>query len=393
VFGDVTEATKNQERLRQIEKMELIGRLAGGVAHDLNNLITPLLGYSEILLVNLDPDNPQYTTVDSIRRAAEEARRLTEQLLSFGRRQVVDEKVLDIHTILSECEDIIRHSLREDIDIRFELQASSSWVKVDVNQIKQALINLALNAQESMPDGGSILIKTDSVDIDSSKLSHYPGLAAGEFVTISISDTGLGMDKRQLEHLFEPYFLHPTGSEGTGLGLASVYGILRRHQGLITADSNLGQGSCFTMMLPAADSAESPVESPTTERKGPKGSETIVVVEDDLLVRELTSRILREHGYTVYDADLPSKCLELFDEIGQGVVLLVADVVMPEMNGRELYETLSQKHPTLKVLYMSGYTDRVIARHGVLEQGVNLLQKPFSLVALANKVRAVLDDE
>jgi PAS domain S-box-containing protein len=386
---DVTEQKRLEERLAQAQKMETVGQLAGGVAHDFNNLLAPILGYAELLLRDFEPDDPRRTELDEIRRAAERARTLTRQLLAFSRKQVLEMKALDLAEVVSDFRKMLSRTIREDIDIKIEA-APVGPILGDVHQIEQVVMNLALNARDSMSGPGTLTLEIAEVELDEGFLEGYPEAEPGRYVMLAATDTGTGMDDETLDRIFEPFFTTKEIGKGTGLGLATVYGIVKQHRGIVVARSRLGAGSRFEVYLPRVKDPEEEDDPTPIPRIEATGSETIVVVEDDDMVRDLTCRILRTHGYRVIDAANASDCIEMFESRDEPVDLLLTDVVMPDLNGRQLYEVLSAVRPGLRVLYMSGYTDDVIASHGVLEDGVHLIQKPFSVIDLARKVREVL---
>jgi PAS domain S-box-containing protein len=396
---DVTERTHAEEersrledQLRQAQKIESIGRLAGGVAHDFNNLLAPILGYSEMLLAELTPGDPRFDELTQIRQAGERARDLTRQLLAFSRRQVLELKPVDLRAVLRGFEKLLRRTVREDIRIDLRLPDTLGSVRADVGQIEQVLMNLAVNAQDAMTDGGVITVSLSDVRLDEAFVARHPGSSAGAFVELVVGDTGCGMDTATLERLFEPFFTTKAPGVGTGLGLSTAYGIVKQHGGYILVASKPGRGTTFTIYLPCTDapSAAPRAESPA-DAALPRGTETILIVEDADAVRELTRRALARQGYHLIVVEHPRRCIELVRDHQAPIHLLLTDVVMPDMNGRALYDQLARLRPGLKVIYMSGYTADVIANRGVLEAGLNFLQKPFSIEALAQKVREVLD--
>ncbi len=392
---DVLAAAKEheslQERLRQSQKMESIGRLAGGVAHDLNNLLTPILGYSQLALGTLSREHPLYNDMDQIYLAGQRAQSLTQQLLAFGRKQLLEVQVLSLTQEVRQFEPILSRVIREDVEIEFHLAEPLGSVRADPVQIHQILMNLVLNAQDAMPDGGRLTIETADVDFDEAHASTHPDVQPGPYVMLAVSDTGIGMDAKTKEQIFEPFFTTKPPGKGTGLGLATVYGIVLQHKGGIWFYSEPGRGATFKVYLPRVEARAEQVQQAQDEPLEHKG-ETILVVEDEKIVRELTCEVLHRHGYKVLDAANYDQAIEIAGQYGGDIHLLVTDVVMPRLNGRELFDRLHKSRPRLAVLYMSGYTDNVIAHHGILEDGTAFIQKPFSIRGLTDKVRGVLDE-
>ncbi len=385
------EKSRLEDRLRQAHKMETIGQLAGGVAHDFNNLLSPILGYSELLLAETGPDDPCQQRLSVIRGAAERAASLTRQLLSFSRKQMLDMKTLDLNRILQDFDRILRTTIREDVDLTIILGPDLGHFSGDVSQVEQIILNLASNAQDALPSGGSVVIETYNADADEAFCARYPFVIPGHYVVLSITDNGHGMDAETLQHIFEPFYTTKAMGKGTGLGLATVYGVVKQHRGYIFVSSAPGSGSEFKVFWPQI---EEPVEvkpASTGARQVKRGSETIVVVEDNELVRDLASSILTRNGYDVIVLPGAEECLQLLEERKPPIDLLLTDVVMPKINGKELYQRLNARYPGLKVLFMSGYAGNVISYHGVLDEGFNFIQKPFSVEALAGKVREVLE--
>jgi two-component system cell cycle sensor histidine kinase/response regulator CckA len=373
--------------------MESIGRLASGVAHDLNNLLTPILGFGGLLLDDFSPDDPRKGSVQQIVRAAEKSRDLVRQLMAFGRKQVLEFRPLDLNAVVTEFEKLLRHTLHEDIALEVIPAPSIPAVLGDIGQLEQVVMNLAVNAQDAMPAGGRLTIETSVADLDAVYAKAHSGVTLGRYVLLAISDTGSGMDAEIQEHIFEPFFTTKEKGKGTGLGLATVYGIVKQHGGNIWVYSEPGKGTTFKIYLPAVETAAEPVE---VEHVIPAedlcGTETILLAEDDALIRSLAQGILEHQGYTVLSADNGRAALSVLANHDGPVQLLLSDVVMPETNGRELLASISRDYPAMKVLYMSGYAENVIAHHGVLDAGVQFIQKPFTVQALAVRVRQTLDD-
>lgn len=391
VIQDITDRKKSEEMLIQALKMESIGRLAGGIAHDLNNLLTPVIGYSDILLSDIHPDDPRHRSINLIQKAAESAKHLTHQLLAFSRRQVLEMKLVDLNRIISGFEKILRRTIREDIDIRITLGASMGYVNADIGQIEQILMNLSVNAQDAMPDGGILTIRSDEVIFDELYPSAQSDFRPGRYVLLEMCDTGMGMDAHIMENIFEPFFTTKGRGMGTGLGLATIYGIAKQHGGFINVYSEKGKGACFKVYLPSVKDSALPEEELVKEPQAVHGKETILIAEDNEMVMNLASEILTRSGYTVISLGNARECLDALRQSGTHIDLLLTDVIMPEMNGKDLYGILKEEYPLLKVVYMSGYTEDVIAHHGVLEKGVDFIQKPFSARNLTEKVREVLD--
>jgi len=380
-----------QEQLLQAQKLESVGRLAGGVAHDLNNLLSPILGYSDVLLMDLPETDVHRKYVQYIIQAGVRARDLVRQLLAFGRKQTLVVETVDLNELASGFAHLLRRTVREDIAIEMVAALDAPVVRVDRGQIEQVIMNLVVNAQDAMPQGGRIVIETAQVDLDQEYASSHAGVQPGRYVRLTVSDTGSGMTSEVREQIFAPFFTTKEKGKGTGLGLATAYGIVKQHGGHIWVYSEPDQGTAFKIYLPAVESAiaPKPVEVAEDEEHAP-ASAAVMVVEDNDMVRQLTVDVLTRRGYTVLEAPGGAECLELIKGHVGPLDLLLTDVVMPEMNGKELYKKAVQLRPGLKVLYMSGYTENVIASRGVLDQGVNFIQKPFAPRNLAAKVREVL---
>ena len=380
-----------EAQLQQSLKLEAIGQLAGGVAHDFNNLLTVILGYSDVMLAEMDPDDGLRGCVVDIRNAGERAATLTRQLLAFSRRQVLTPKILDLNDVVGGVEKMLRRLIGEDIVLTTILPPLINKVRVDPGQMEQAIVNLAVNARDAMPEGGRLTIETRDCLLDEEFCRVHSGIAPGRYVGISVADTGCGMAPDVQSRIFEPFFTTKGPGKGTGLGLATVFGIVKQSDGYIDVESEAERGTCFTIYLPAVevDSSEAPADkSPSSP---PLGDETILLVEDEDEVRRIARLSLETHGYRVVEASSGSVALALVEEMDAPFHLLVTDVVMPEMNGRQLAEALQVRFPGLKTLFVSGYTDDKIVQHGVTDAGVNYLQKPFSPRGLARKVRDILD--
>ncbi len=383
-----------EQQFHQAQKLESVGRLAGGVAHDLNNLLSPILGYGEMLLDETPEPDPRIELLEEIVSAGRRARDLVRQLLAFSRKQTLKFRFIDLNILLQNFEKLLRRTIREDVFIYLRPAPSLPPVKGDAGQLEQVIMNLAVNARDAMPDGGELTIETAQVELDESYTAQHEGARPGLYVMLSASDTGHGMDAETKKHIFEPFFTTKEVSKGTGLGLATVYGIVKQHGGNIWVYSEPGHGATFKVYLPVT--SESPhAETEEEDRHTPsgfRGSETILLVEDNDQVRNLTLAILKREGYKVISAANGREALEELDRHEAPVHLLLSDVVMPGMNGRQLFEQLSGRYPDMRVLYMSGYTDDVIAQRGIMEPGVHFIQKPFSIKVLAARVREVLEN-
>ncbi len=399
VWHDITERKQAEshrleleERLRLAQKMESIGLLAGGIAHDFNNLLTPILGYSEILLARIEADNPNKRALQQIREASERSATLVNQLLAFSRKQMLELKQVHIGDVVTQFEQILRSTIREDIQIKCHLTSNLGVVLADTGQIEQVLMNLAVNAQDAMPNGGVLTIETMNVFLDESYVAINPEASTGHHVALIVSDSGTGITKETLNHIFEPFFTTKENGRGTGLGLATVYGIVKQHGGSLSVYSEIGQGTTFKVYLKCVSPVQEGTKDPHLNQQALcRGTETILVVEDNDLVRELACEMLQLTGYNVLSANSGINGLHIFEKNKDRIDLLLTDVIMPGMNGKEIALRLCSAKPELKVLYMSGYTGNVIGQHGLLENDVHLIQKPLSLKTLSDKVRQVLD--
>ncbi len=383
------ERAKLEEQYQQAQKVEAIGRLAGGVAHDLNNLLTPILGYGELLLRDSGVDESHKKRVKQIVQASLRARDLVRQLLAFSRRQTLEMKPLSINRVIIAFEKLLRRTIRENIGIQTILAPHLPAVLADSGQIEQVIMNLAINASDAMPGGGTLSIETALVKLDEDYASTHQSVQTGEYVMVAISDTGCGMDEKIRSHLFEPFF-STKGEFGTGLGLSTVYGIVKQHGGNIWVYSEPNQGTTFKIFLPVPEEVASEMKPPVDLPADMTGTETILIVEDDAQVLDLSQAILKQQGYTILLAENGGQALTVLETYDGPVHLLLTDVIMPGMNGRELYMKVSEKYPNLKVLYMSGYPDNILTHHGLLEAGITLIQKPFNVQTLVAKVREVL---
>jgi len=385
------EKAKLEQQLHQSQKLESIGRLAGGVAHDLNNMLTPILGFGQLLLDRPDGDEERREQLEEIMKAGRRARDLVQQLLAFSRKQSFEFKTIDLNALLKDFEKLLRSTIREDIAIKLITAKSLPFVQGDVGQLEQVVMNLAVNAQDAMPDGGELIIETSMVKLDKSYAAEHVGVTPGPHVMLAISDTGCGMDAEIREQIFEPFFTTKDKDKGTGLGLSTVYGIVKQHGGNIWVYSEPGKGTTFKVYLPVSGETKAEQQTEVKTSTISRGSETILLAEDDEFVRKLAHTVLKQSGYTVLTAKNGTDALQVLKSHDGQVHLLLTDVVMPEMNGKELFNRAVENHPNLKVLYMSGYTDNVIAHSGVLEKGVAFIQKPFNVNDLTAKVREMLD--
>jgi PAS domain S-box-containing protein len=393
VVRDTTEQRRLEAQLRQAQKMEAVGRLAGGVAHDFNNMLSVIVGYGQMLLRHLPEGDRARGQVAEIVKAADRATGLTRQLLAFGRKQVVQPRVLDLNGVVSNLDKMLHRVIGEDVRLETDLAADLWRVRADPGQIEQVLMNLSVNARDAMPRGGTLRIATRNETLHDAWAREHPGSRPGPHVVIEVSDTGAGIDPEILPHIFEPFFTTKAQGKGTGLGLATVYGIVKQSGGAVYVDSAPGRGAVFRVYLPRVLEALEPVGARPAEGAPRGGSETVLVVEDDPMVRALVQETLGRLGYRVLAAEDPSRALQAAEGHDGTIALLLTDVVMPGMNGRELAGRIARLRPEARVLYMSGYAEDAIAHHGILQEDVVLLQKPFTPDALAGRVREVLDGE
>ncbi|MFP4040356.1 MAG: ATP-binding protein [Desulfosudaceae bacterium] len=389
---DISQQKQLERQLQQAQKMESIGRLAGGVAHDYNNALSIIIGFTEMAMDQLPPDDPTRDHLGEVLKAAGQAEDITRQLLAFARKQTVTPRAIDLNSSLESMFKMLRRLIGEDIELVW-LPGENIWpVHIDPAQIDQMLANLCVNARDAIVDVGRIVIETGNIVLDSTYGADHAGFVPGEFVQLTVSDNGQGMEKEVLDNIFEPFYTTKEVDKGTGLGLATVYGIVTQNNGFINVDSEPGQGTTVKIFLPRHEGPDG--HKPPQDRvPAPEGSgETILVVEDDLSILELTREMLTSLGYHVLVADMPARALELSATYTGRIHLLLTDVIMPEMNGRELATQLQARYANIKCLFMSGYTADVIAPHGVLEPGVRFIQKPFSKSDLASAVRQILEE-
>jgi nitrogen-specific signal transduction histidine kinase/CheY-like chemotaxis protein len=385
-----SEKRQLEEQYRQSQKIEAIGRLAGGIAHDFNNLLTVINSYSSMAAEQLVDGDPLKSDIQEIIEAGQRASTLTRQLLAFSRKQMLAPRILDLNEVVGELEKMLRRLIGEHIELGTCLAQNLGRVNADPSQIEQVLMNLAVNARDAMPEGGKLTIETANIELDEDYASKRPDTRSGRYVMLAVTDTGLGMTPEVQERLFEPFFTTKAKGQGTGLGLATVYGIVKQSGGNIWAYSELGIGTTFKIYLPRVEATkpERPEHIASTHLRG---NETVLVVEDEKAVRELTKRMLASAGYNVLVAANGGEALLQCEQTGRNVALVLTDVVMPQMSGKDLAGRLATLCPELKVLYMSGYTDDTIVHHGVLEPSTDFIAKPFTATNLLKKVRGVLD--
>jgi hypothetical protein len=389
VLRDITARRRLEEQFRQSQKMEAVGRLAGGVAHDFNNLLTVINGYADLLLMGVSATDPKRASLAAVRDAGERAAALTSQLLAFSRKTIVAPKVFDLRDVVIQAERLLHRLIGEDISLHVVSHAAPCRLNADPAQIDQLIMNLAVNARDAMPTGGRLTLETKVISLSRGTDSSP---TPGEYVQLTVSDTGCGMTDEIMAKIFEPFFTTKGVGQGTGLGLATVYGIVQQAGGHITVSSRVGHGTTFRVLFPSISVADPDATQAVVETAG-RGTETVLLVEDDDAVRALCTLALESQGYTVLAAASGLKAMELLRTEPGRAHLLITDVVMPEMSGRELADAATSLDPRLKLLFVSGYTDDAVFRHGVREAADHFLQKPFSPLALARKVREVLDTE
>jgi PAS domain S-box-containing protein len=399
VVHDITECKRAEkeiaaleEQLRQARKMEAIGRLAGGIAHDFNNLLTPIVGYSQLAISTLHPSDPMRQDIQEIQKSAERAAKLIRQMMTFSRRQALKPQVLNLNSVLLDMDKMLRQLIEENIELVTLSAPDLGSVKMDPGQFEQVLVNLVVNARDAMPNGGKLILETSNVTLDQDFVYQHGRMIPGRYVRMTVSDTGIGMSEEVKTHLFEPFFTTKEHNKGTGLGLSTVYGIVKQSNGYILVYSEPDRGTTFKIYFPLVEEEASAL--PRRDEIGylPKGNETVLLVEDEPLVRGLAVRILREQGYKVLEASNGNEALRIAQgNAGKGIHLLLTDVVMPQMGGKELADRLKALRPGIKVLFTSGYTDNAVVQHGLLDPDIAFLEKPLSPSALARKVRELLD--
>jgi nitrogen-specific signal transduction histidine kinase/ActR/RegA family two-component response regulator len=388
---DVTHEQQIEDQLRQAQKMEIAGRLAGGVAHDFNNLITVITGRAQLLLRTDGVTPAQRRDIELIRETANHAAALTRQLLAFSRKQAIVPRMLDLNTVLDHMKKMLRRLIGEDVELLIVPGAALGRIKADPGQIEQVVLNLVVNGRDAMPEGGCITVSTANVSLADGFARVRVDLPPGDYVMLSVSDTGCGMDAATQAHVFEPFFTTKAVDKGTGLGLSTVYGIVKQSEGDIVIDSEPGAGATFKIFLPRVDGAAAEEDTPGVRVNLPRGSETVLVAEDEDAVRGVARELLSICGYTVLEARNGREGLALAREHPGPIHLLLTDVVMPLMSGTELAQQLTAVRPAMKVLFMSGYTDDTVALRRIAEGEIPLLEKPFTTEALARQVRAALD--
>jgi len=385
------EKAKLEAQLLQAQKMESVGRLAGGVAHDFNNMLSVILGYTELIKLRLEPDNPLLHDLMEIERAAGRSKDITAQLLAFSRKQIISPRPMNLNDLISSTQKTLARLIGEDIDLRFYPGEGLWSIRFDLSQMEQILVNLAVNARDAMPHGGKLTVETANILMNEDYCRVHLGSTPGPYVLLAVSDNGSGMDKETLQNVFEPFFTTKEIGKGTGLGLATVYGIVQQNNGFINVYSEQGQGTTFKIYLPRSmDGVE--VSEEILEQPVALGSGKILLVEDDDLMRKMTTDMLKTIGYSVLAVGSPLEALSICEEKDARFDLVITDVVMPGMSGRELRDKLGIIRPDIKVLFMSGYTSNVIVHHGVLEEGVHFIQKPFSLNDFARKIQEAMTD-
>ena len=386
------EKKKLEAQLRQAQKMEAVGTLAGGVAHDFNNLLTAIICNTQLVLMDAGKDESLRKKIEEIEKAGEKAASLTRQLLAFSRKQMIKPEVLDLNEEINETEKMLKRTIGEDIEFQTVLEPELWKVYADFGQIDQVIVNMVVNARDAMPQGGKLIIETANADLDKNYFrEHAIEEAPGPYVILAVSDTGSGMDKETQKHIFEPFFTTKEVGKGSGLGLSTVYGIVKQNNGFIWVYSEPGQGTTFKVYLPKVKGVAEPEEKEQTPVDDVSGSETVLIVEDDDGLRKLAQEVLQSYGYRILAAENGEEALMVGKEHEGPIHLLLTDVVMPKMGGKEAADRLQPLYPQMKVIYMSGYTDNAIIHHGVLAPGLNFFQKPFSAEGLARKVREVLD--
>ena len=388
---DITENKRLQQRLYGAQKMEAIGRLAGGVAHDFNNLLTTIMGYTYTLLTSLPEDDSRRYDVLEIDKAANRAANITRQLLAYGRKQIVEPKILSLNDVIQGMDSMLQRLVGEAIELRYDLAPDLRLTRLDPSIVERTVINLVLNSRDAMPEGGTVTIRTRNADLGADYVRRHPQVHPGRYVMLAIEDTGVGMDKATVDRIFEPFFTTKEIGAGTGLGLATVYGMVKQSNGYIWVYSEVGLGTTIKVYFPEA-SKEETEGNETAETFSPHGSETILLVEDDEEIRQLATKVLTDYGYSVLAASGPEEALDLFAGSRSRIDLVVTDVVMPKMSGRELASRLLKQKEDLTVLYISGYTDDRVVRDAILEPGAHFLEKPFTPEALARAVRKALHE-
>ncbi len=391
-FENIIEKKRLEEQLIQSQKMEAVGKLAGGIAHDFNNLLMAILGYSDLTLSLISPEDPIYISLQEIKKAGERAGSLTRQLLAYSRKQVLQPELIDLNQLVFNIDKLLRRLIGEDIEMITIPGSKLGMVRADPGQIEQVIMNLVINARDAMPTGGKLTIETANVDFDEKCIQHRVEIQPGSYVMIAISDTGCGMDEEIQKQIFDPFFTTKEVGKGTGLGLSMVYGIVKQSEGNIFVYSEPNHGTTFKIYFPRIEESSISPRQETDSYHLYKGNETILLVEDEEIVRQFISRILEEAGYQVLKAAYGGEALQISETFSDPIHLLLTDVIMPHMSGRELTESIIPHRPSIKVIYMSGYTDDAIGQHGILEEGIEFMQKPFTPTTLLQKIRNILDN-
>jgi two-component system cell cycle sensor histidine kinase/response regulator CckA len=389
VNRDITERRELEQQLVLSQRLEAVGKLSGGIAHDFNNLLGVIIGYSEALQQSIDPENPLREAIDEIQKAGQRAATLTQQLLAFSRKQVLEPKILDLNSIVEDMRKMLRRLIGEDIELNFNMLADLGRVKADRGQLEQVILNLAVNARDAMPHGGELRIETANAQLGEKDVLRYRYVIPGRYIVLKVSDTGVGMDAKTKSHIFEPFFTTKEKGKGTGLGLATVYGIVKQSGGYIWLESEPGQGTTFRIFLARAEGVEeeAPPAEPVKRGDGPR---TILLVEDEPSLRKLTHRTLKDMGYTVLEATDAAQAIDVARNTDAPIDLLLTDVIMPGMSGGDLAKKLSPENPHMRVLFMSGYTDGAIEIRGSLPPGMTVLRKPFTRDVLLRTVEGAL---
>ena len=389
----ITKQERLQEQLIQAQKMEAIGLLAGGIAHDFNNLLTVINGYSELLLLKFPETDASFERLQQIQEAGKRAERLTRQLLAFSRKQLLQPVELDLNQLLRELEKMLHRLIGEHIELKFKYGPDLHKIKADPGQLEQVILNLVVNARDAMPRGGTISIETLNMEINEQKLKNWPGLTTGEKVLLTITDTGVGMDDTIKAHIFDPFFTTKETGKGTGLGLSTVYGIIKQSKGFIYVDSQLGQGTSFSVFFTAVREGKTDIPEQKSDHRNFYGKETILVAEDEDAVRNYIHVILKKYGYTVLLTSNGQEAIHLLNQNSGDINLLITDIIMPGMSGKELVDQVLKIKRDLPYLYISGYTDDIIGQQGILDKKIKILQKPFTYDTLLEKIRTILDQK
>ena len=391
---EIAERERLEEQLLQSQKMEAIGRLSGGIAHDFNNLLVPIMGYLDISLEELAPDDPIRFNLQQVREAADRAGELTRQILAFSSQQVMEMQTINLVDVIGGILEMVRRLIGEDIELKINLAESLNELLGDKTQIEQVIMNLVLNSRDALQKGGNLTIEVNNTFLDDAFFSDEPDVSIpGHYVMLAVFDTGHGMDNETRKHIFEPFFSTKEPGKGTGLGLATVFGIVKQHKGYIRIHSKPGEGTAVRIYFPVSEESVPTMKPCSVEPIQLGGTETILLVEDEDIVRNVICDSLWKNGYTIMTAENPVDCLGLVSGGDKEIDLLLTDVVMPSMNGKQLYDRLQKIYPGLKVLYISGYTSDIVTRHGILDEGIEFLQKPFSVDSLLRKLRTVLQRE